>query len=153
MPASPPANAVHVDVDHGLFQPSPGDVHVVLELSAPGRWVAEYYRCEAVSDLEDGRLRVMLRTPDTGWVRRLALRLGEDGQVVSPPSLAAEIRDAATAALANYDSLPAVPGRPSWKVRTQMRPGGDMSLSMPAEYCFYQTCWSADKANLLPIPS
>jgi proteasome accessory factor C len=104
--ASPPANAAHVDVDHGLFQPSPGDVHVVLELSAPGRWVAEYYRCEAVSDLEDGRLRVTLRTPDTGWVRRLALRLGEDGQVVSPPSLAAEIRDAATAALANYDSLP-----------------------------------------------
>jgi predicted DNA-binding transcriptional regulator YafY len=106
VPASPPANAAHVDVDHGLFQPSPGDVPVVLELSAPGRWVAGYYRCEAVSDLEDGRLRVTLRTPDTGWVRRLALGLGEDGQVVSPSSLAAEIRDAVTAALANYDSLP-----------------------------------------------
>ncbi len=108
VPASPPAEAAHVDVDQGLFRPSPDDARVVLELSAPGRWVAEYYPCESVSDLEDGRLRVVLRTPDTGWVRRLALQLGEDGRVVSPPSLAAEIRDAATAALANYVELPAV---------------------------------------------
>jgi hypothetical protein len=35
-------------------------------------------------------------------VRRLALRLGEDGRVISPPSLVAGIREAATAALANY---------------------------------------------------
>jgi proteasome accessory factor C len=45
---------------------------------------------------------VTLRTPDTGWVRRLALRLGEDGRVVSPPSLVAEVREMAGAALANY---------------------------------------------------
>jgi hypothetical protein len=35
-------------------------------------------------------------------VRRLALRLGEDGRVISPPSLVAEVREDATAALANY---------------------------------------------------
>ncbi len=102
VPSAPPAEAVGVDVDEGLFRPSPDDVHVVLELSAAGRWVAEYYPCESVSDLADGRLRVVLRTPDTGWVRRLALRLGEDGRVISPPSLADDVRDAATAALANY---------------------------------------------------
>jgi proteasome accessory factor C len=107
-PASPPAEATPVDVDQGLFRPSPDDVRVQLELSAAGRWVAEYYPCESVSDLPDGRLRVVLRTPDTGWVRRLALRLGEDGRVTSPPSLVAEIRDAATAALGNYVVLPAV---------------------------------------------
>jgi len=44
----------------------------------------------------------VLRTPDTGLVRRLALGLGEDGRVVSPPGLVADIREAATAALANY---------------------------------------------------
>jgi proteasome accessory factor C len=102
VPASPPADALPVDLDQGLFRPSPGDVPVVLELSAAGRWVAEYYPCESVAELEDGRLRVVLRTPDTGWVRRLALRLGEDGRIVSPPSLVTEVRDAATAALANY---------------------------------------------------
>jgi proteasome accessory factor C len=91
-----------VDVDQGLFRPSPDDALVELELSAAGRWVAEYYPCESVTDLEDGRLRVTLRTPDTGWVRRLALRLGEDGRVVSPSSLVAEVREMAGAALANY---------------------------------------------------
>jgi proteasome accessory factor C len=103
--ASPPAEATPVDVDQGLFRPSPGDVHVELELSAEGRWVAEYYPCESVTDLPDGRLRAVLRTPDTGWIRRLALQLGEEGRVVAPPALVAEIRDAATAALANYVAL------------------------------------------------
>jgi predicted DNA-binding transcriptional regulator YafY len=105
--AAPPPEATPVDVDQGLFRPSPDDLLVELELSAEGRWVAEYYPCESVSDLPDGRLRAVLRTPDTGWVRRLALRLGEDGRVISPPELAAEIRDAATAALANYVVLSA----------------------------------------------
>ena len=73
-----------------------------LELSAAGRWVAEYYPCERVTDLGDGRLQVRLRTPDTRLVRRLALRLGEDGRVTSPADLAAEIREDAAAALAQY---------------------------------------------------
>src|SRR6201999_1911807 len=101
-PPPPPAGAEPVDVDQGLFRPSPDDALVELELSAAGRWVAEYYPCESVTDLEDGRLRVTLRTPDTGWVRRLALRLGEDGRVVSPSSLVSGVREAANAALANY---------------------------------------------------
>ena len=107
VPAAPPPEAAHVDVDQGLFRPSPDDVHVVLELSAEGRWVAEYYPCDSVTELADGRLRVVLSTPATGWVRRLALQLGEDGRVISPPELVAEVRDAATAALANYVVLSA----------------------------------------------
>ena len=105
VPSAPPAEAQPVDVDQGLFRPSPEDMLVELELSAAGRWVAEYYPCDSVADQQDGRLRVVLRTPDTGWVRRLALRLGEDGRVISPPSLVADIRTAATAALANYVML------------------------------------------------
>jgi proteasome accessory factor C len=101
-PASVPAQAQHRDVDLGLFRPSADDVRVELELSVGGRWVAEYYPCEHVDELGDGRLRVGLRTPDTRWVRRLALRLGEDGRVISPPDLAAEIREDAAAALAQY---------------------------------------------------
>jgi len=101
-PASVPAQAEPRDVDQGLFRPSADDVEVELELSAAGRWVAEYYPCERVTDLGDGRLQVMLRTPDTRMVRRLALRLGEDGRVISPADLAAEIREDAAAALAQY---------------------------------------------------
>jgi predicted DNA-binding transcriptional regulator YafY len=110
-PASPPPEATERDVGQGLFRPSPDDVHVELELSAEGRWVAEDYPCESVSELPDGRLRVVLSTPDTRWVRRLALRLGEDGRVISPPELMAEVRDMATAALANYVVLPAAARR------------------------------------------
>jgi proteasome accessory factor C len=101
-PASVPAQAQHRDVDQGLFRPSADDVRVELELSVSGRWVAEYYPCEQVDELGDGRLRVTLRTPDTRMVRRLALRLGEDGRVISPPGLAGEIREDAAAALAHY---------------------------------------------------
>jgi len=75
VPSAPPAEAEPVDVDQGLFRPSPDDVLVELELSVAGRWVAEYYPCESVTDLEDGRLRVVLSTPDTGWVRRLAMSI------------------------------------------------------------------------------
>jgi predicted DNA-binding transcriptional regulator YafY len=114
--ASPPPEATPVDVDQGLFRPSPDDVLVELELSAGGRWVAEFYPCESVSDLPDGRVRVVLRTPDTGWVRRLALQLGEDGRVISPPELVAEIRDAANAALANYAVLSVATSRSAAKL-------------------------------------
>jgi predicted DNA-binding transcriptional regulator YafY len=100
--AEVPAGAEPVDVDGGLFRPSPQDVRVELELAAAGRWVAEYYPCERAEDLPDGRLRITLRTPDTQWVRRLALRLGEDGRVVAPAELAAQVSDDATAALAHY---------------------------------------------------
>jgi proteasome accessory factor C len=66
--------------------------------------VAEYYPCESVEELADGWLRIGLRTPDTRWVRRLALRLGEDGRVIAPDDLRALIRDDATAALSAYAS-------------------------------------------------
>ena len=97
-----PASAEHVDVDHGLFRPSPQDVLVEFELSPAGRWVAESYPCEQTDELADGRLRIRLRTPDTQWVRRLALRLGEDGHVVAPPELVAQVIADATAALDHY---------------------------------------------------
>ncbi|HVB43520.1 MAG TPA: WYL domain-containing protein [Streptosporangiaceae bacterium] len=100
--AEVPDEAEQVDVDSGLFRPAAGDLRVEIELSDAGRWVAEYYPCEQVTDLGDGRLHVVLRTPDTRWVRRLALRLGEDGRVVAPAELAEQVSQDAAAALAQY---------------------------------------------------
>jgi proteasome accessory factor C len=100
--AEVPQQAEPVDVDQGLFRPAPGDLRVVLELSPRGRWVTEYYPCERVKDLGDGRLRVTLRTPDGGWVRRLALGLGEDGRLIEPAGLGEAVRADAAAALAHY---------------------------------------------------
>jgi proteasome accessory factor C len=100
--AAVPPGAEPKDVDQGLYHPSPDDLTVVLELSPSGRWVAEYYPCEDVTELGDGRLRVTLRTPDGGWVRRLALRLGDAGRITAPAGLAAQVSEDAAAALAQY---------------------------------------------------
>jgi proteasome accessory factor C len=103
VPAEVPAEAEPVDVDAGLFRPSESDILAELELGPEARWVAESNPCESVTELPDGRLRIGLRTPDTSWIRRLALRLGEDARVVSPPELADEVRATAAAALSLYE--------------------------------------------------
>lgn len=100
--AEVPPDAEPRDVDEGLFQPSPADRLVTLDLGDAARWVADYYPCETVTETGEGGLRVSLRTPETGWVRRLALRLGEGGRVVDPPELAAEVRAEAARALRMY---------------------------------------------------
>jgi len=101
LPAEPP-ELPDRDLEHGLFQPSPEDLRVRMVLQPGAHWVADYHPCESVEELGDGALGVVLRTPDYGWVRRLALRLGGAGRVVDPPELAAQIRTDAAAALAAY---------------------------------------------------
>ena len=103
VPAEVPDKAEPKDVDAGLFTASPSDVLVELELAPAARWLAEYYLCDSVTEMAEGRLRVALRTPDTTWVRRRALQLGEDIRVLSPAWLADEVRAAAAAALALYE--------------------------------------------------
>jgi proteasome accessory factor C len=97
-----PADAEPVDVDRGLYRPSPDDIEVIIELTPSGRWVADHYPCESVTELGEGRLRVALRTRDTRWVRRLALRLAGDGVIVTPETLADEVREDAERALGLY---------------------------------------------------
>ncbi|MCO5972247.1 helix-turn-helix transcriptional regulator [Actinoallomurus soli] len=102
--ASIPEEAEPLDLDAGLFRPSPEDVRVTLELSPAGRWVADHYPCESVAELGEGRLRVVLRTRDVRWVRRLALRLAGSGRIVEPAELAAQVREDAARALKLYDA-------------------------------------------------
>jgi proteasome accessory factor C len=100
--AAIPEDAEPVDVDRGLYRPSPDDIRVVIDLTPSGRWVADHYPCDSVAELGEGRLRVELRTSDTRWVRRLALRLAGDGTVVAPADLADGVRDDAGRALGLY---------------------------------------------------
>jgi len=102
LPAEPPPDAQPRDLDAGLFQPGPDDIAVELVVGPAGRWVSEYYPCESVEDLPDGETLIRLRTPDTRWVRRLALRLGPTGRVAAPSDLAAAVAADATAALDAY---------------------------------------------------
>jgi len=104
IPAAVPEDARPRDFDEGVFQPSPDDLLVTVDLSPGGHWVAEYYPCESIEELEDDVLRITLRTADTRWVERLLLRLGGSGQVVEPADLAERVRNKAVAALAAYDA-------------------------------------------------
>jgi proteasome accessory factor C len=101
-PSEPPDEAQSRDVTAGLFQPSPADLLVTLDLSPEAAWVAEYYPTETV--VPNGRDGVLatLRTPDLRWVRRLALRLAGSLTVIAPPSLAAEVAADANRALEGY---------------------------------------------------
>lgn len=102
VPAAPPSDAVPRDTSEGVYQASPSDARVVLELAAAARWVVDYYPAEAVEPTDDGGLLLTLRAADPSWVRRLVLGLGGRARIVEPPELAAEVATAATAALAAY---------------------------------------------------
>ncbi|MFE3186974.1 helix-turn-helix transcriptional regulator [Streptomyces violascens] len=106
--ASAPPELELRDLSEGLVQPSAEDPEVVVEVGPGGRWVAEYYPHDSADELPDGGLRITLRTPDPASLRRLALRLGQDGRIVSPDDLAESARRAAREALAGYEEPPAL---------------------------------------------
>ncbi|MCW2680911.1 MAG: Proteasome protein [Frankiales bacterium] len=101
-PAEPPHDAAPRDLSQGLFRPGPDDLLVTLALRPGAAWVADYHPCESVSENADGSLTVRLRARDTGWLRRLALRLGDQGRVLAPGDLAEAVRADAARALAAY---------------------------------------------------
>ncbi|GAA3490429.1 MULTISPECIES: helix-turn-helix transcriptional regulator [Streptomyces] len=107
-PSAPPRIELR-DLSEGLVQPAAEDPEVVVEVGPGGRWVAEYYPHDSAEELPDGGLRVTLRTPDPASLRRLALRLGRDGRIVSPAGLAVSAREAAREALAAYEAQPGGP--------------------------------------------
>jgi predicted DNA-binding transcriptional regulator YafY len=104
VPADPPSQAQPTELPRpGVpWRAGPDDHVVVLDLAADARWVVDYHPVESASEQPGGALRVVLRTPDLGWARRLVLRLGGRASVVEPVELRTEVSAAATRALAAY---------------------------------------------------
>jgi proteasome accessory factor C len=100
--STPPPEARPRDLSQGLFQPGPEDLLVTLDLRPGAAWVADYYPCESVTESGDGGLVVRLWAGDTGWIRRLALRLGGSARVLAPEELVRSVREDAAQALLAY---------------------------------------------------
>ena len=106
-PAVPPSDAERHDVTDGLFAPAPGQPEAVLVLAPDARWVAEYYACEELAELDGGRLRVRMRYGDENWLIRLVLGMGGEVLVEQPAELATRVRERAAAGVARAGRLAA----------------------------------------------
>lgn len=94
-PAAPPKGARPTDVSDGVFTPRPDQPEAELVLDPDARWVAEYYPCEELAELDGGRLRIRMRYGDESWMTRMVLGLGGSASVESPTALADAVRQRA----------------------------------------------------------
>ena len=99
---TPPTTAQPRDLGSGVFTPQAGDQLVKLVLGPGAVWVSDYYPIESIDRTSDGGAVIELRTPDTGWLRRLMWQLGSTATVLEPEELAREVRQGACAALELY---------------------------------------------------
>ena len=98
--AEVPADAAPVDLGAGALRPE-GDP-VTLELAPEVAWIAEEHPVDSVTDLGEGRLRVVMPVADERWLVRLLLRLGSSVTVLDRPDVVETVRAEARAALAAY---------------------------------------------------
>jgi proteasome accessory factor C len=85
-----------------LYTPSERDLDVRLRLGSGARWVAEYYETSEVTELVDGRLEVLLPAARLEWLERLALRLGDQVEIVEPADLEERVRELGARTLERY---------------------------------------------------
>lgn len=103
--AVPPEQAEQRDLAGGVFAPAPDQPEATLVLDPNARWVAEYYPCEELAELDGGRLRIRMRYGDESWMARLVLGLGGAAMVETPAALAEAVRQRAVDALTRASQL------------------------------------------------
>jgi proteasome accessory factor C len=98
--AEVPADAVPIDLGAGVLRPQ--GVPVTLDLAPDVAWIAEENPVDQVTELPDGRTRVVMPVADERWLERLLLRYAAGVTVVDRPDVAEAARAEARAALAAY---------------------------------------------------
>jgi proteasome accessory factor C len=96
------------------FSPDESTPRVTLDLDPSARWVVETYPAEQVTELADGRLRIVLAVTATPWLERLVLGLGPSARIVDIDPRLGDAGLAAAAArrvLSRYDDAVASPVR------------------------------------------
>ena len=91
-----------LDLDDGVFRPSPDALLATVRLTPEARWVTEYYPVESAEEEPDGGLTVTLRVADPAWLVRLLLPLGGTARLVDPPELGERVQETARQALDHY---------------------------------------------------
>ena len=69
------------------YTPSDDDVHAVIRLDGPARWVAEYYPVEVLDDDPDG-MTIRMSVGDAAVAARLLVRLGGSAELVEGAEVA-----------------------------------------------------------------
>jgi proteasome accessory factor C len=100
LPAEVPTDAVPADLEGGTLRPEGSSVTLALDSGVA--WIAEEHPVDSVTELPDGRLRVVLPVGDERWLVRLLLRTGASVAVLDRPDIATAVRTEAAAALAAY---------------------------------------------------
>jgi len=101
-PASPPAEDPDRTLGDVVYQPEPDDPRVTLRLEPEARWVAESYPSESITELDDGRVEVVLAVSAPAFLARLLLGLGPAVTVLGPPAARADLRAVAGRILERY---------------------------------------------------
>jgi proteasome accessory factor C len=98
--ADVPKDAAPIDLGSGALRPE--GAPVTLALAPEVAWIAEENPVDSVTDLGDGRLRVVMPVADERWLARLLLRMGPAVTVLDRPDVVERVRAEARAALAAY---------------------------------------------------
>lgn len=106
--SAPPEPARQESPDTSLFDADPSLPAATLRVAPSAAWMFEYYPMRLLREVTDGYCEATMTYASDEWMTRLLLGMGADVQVLEPESLAARVRDAATAAVAAYAA--AVPG-------------------------------------------
>lgn len=83
------------------YSPREDDVVCTVELSAPARWVLEYYPVEVVEE-SDATTTIKFHSPDAEIPARLLLRLGTDARLVSGDEVRSRVAEIGESLLATY---------------------------------------------------
>lgn len=96
-PRQVPDNAHPQRLPRTVFASSSEDVEVTLRIGPQAQWMIDYYDATVLEREGSTPVKISLRTPDTAWVVRLALRMGEQAVIVSPAQVVQQVREDALA--------------------------------------------------------
>jgi proteasome accessory factor C len=96
---------VQAGPDTSLFDADPALPAATLLIAPSAAWMFDYYPLRVLTELPDGAVEAAMTYASEDWMARFVLGFGSAVRVLAPPSLAQQVRAAATAALHAYSAV------------------------------------------------